>query len=68
MSKVGANCFILLLYYFDSLLNGVFLTKKNTFNKASLNKEAFELFLSVKKDIEETEKRVGQKRKRLGEG
>ena len=43
------------------------MTKKNTFNKASLSKEALELFASVKKDIEETEKRIEEKRKRFEE-
>ncbi|WP_176702950.1 hypothetical protein [Gilliamella apicola] len=43
------------------------MTKKNTLNKASLDKEALALFISVKKDIEETEKRIEEKRKRFEE-
>ena len=43
------------------------MTKKNTFNKADLSKEALELFASVKKDIKETEKRIEEKRKRFEE-
>jgi len=43
------------------------MTKKNTFNKANLSKEALELFVSVKKDIEETEKRIEEKRKKFEE-
>lgn len=43
------------------------MTKKNTFNKADLSKEALELFASVKKDIKETEKRIEEKRKKFEE-
>lgn len=43
------------------------MAKKNTLNKANLNKEALDLFISVTKDIEETEKRLEQKRKKFEE-
>lgn len=43
------------------------MTKKNTLNKASLDKEALALFISVKKNIEETEKRIEEKRERFEE-
>lgn len=43
------------------------MTKKNTFKKADLTKEALDLFISVKKDIEESEKRLEQKRKKFEE-
>lgn len=43
------------------------MTKKNTLNKVNLTKEALDLFISVKKDIEETEKRLEQKRKKFEE-
>lgn len=43
------------------------MTKKNDYNKADLNKEAVELFVEVKKDIDETEKRIKQKREKFNE-
>lgn len=43
------------------------MTKKNTFKKADLTKEALDLFIFVKKDIEESEKRLEQKRKKFEE-
>lgn len=43
------------------------MTKKNTFKKADLTKEALDLFISVKKDIGASEKRLEQKRKKFEE-
>lgn len=43
------------------------MTKKNDYNKANLNKKAVELFTEVKKDIDETEKRIKQKREKFNE-